>query len=308
MQVPLEQRRRPPPAALEWVARSVGAGARVTRVRRLRNSWAAAMHAVDVDDGRGNRHALVLRRWARTDFPPDIGVVENEAAALGLVGRAEVRVPAPRLVAADPRGEHADVPAVVMTRLGGLATLAPRDLDGFIDGLAATLRAVHATDVPPGVLGYFRPWIETVTTPPAWSQRPDVWARAIAVAHRDVPPYTPVLCHRDFHPGNILWTRARVTGVVDWSHSCRGPAAVDVAHCRMNLALLFGQDAGDELARRYGPVDDLPWHDIADAVSTGDGDPPEVWRWHDAGRTDITSAHIIVARDEFLARALSRLG
>ena len=48
--------------------------------------------------------------------------------------------------------------------------------------------------------------------------------------------------HRDFHPGNVLWRRGMVTGVVDWQAACTGPAVADVAHCRVNL-LTFGPDA-----------------------------------------------------------------
>src|SRR4051794_28931959 len=118
MEIPAELRRTPPEATLEWVAGLIGPGARVTTVRRLRNAWAAAMHAVDVDDARGERHELVLRRWARTDLQPDPGVVENEAAALTLLASApDLLVPA--LVATDPECLHSDAPTVVMTRLAG---------------------------------------------------------------------------------------------------------------------------------------------------------------------------------------------
>src|SRR4051812_6766819 len=154
MQIPVEMRRRPPAATLSWAAAQVGPAARVTRVRRLRNSWAAAMHAIDVEDG-DRTHRLVLRRWARTDLAPDIGVVENEAAALGLLASAaRAALPVPRLVGADAKGGHTDVPAVLMTRLPGRDVLAPPDLDAFLDRLVATLHAVHEVPVPPGTLNY----------------------------------------------------------------------------------------------------------------------------------------------------------
>lgn len=309
MQIPVELRRRPPAPTLAWAAATIGPAARVTRVQRLRNSWAAAMHAIDVVDGPGT-HRLVLRRWARTDLPPDIGVVENEVAALGLVARASgTGLPVPRLVGADAHGARTDVPAVLMTRLPGRGVLAPRDLDGFLDRLVEILHAVHEVDVPPGTLNYFRPWgLDTVTAPPSWSRRPDVWERAIEIAHRPVPAHERVLVHRDFWPGNVLWRRGTITGVVDWTHACRGPAAADVAHCRGNLALLFGLDVADDFARRYGNAEDLAWHDIADTVSMGDeGVPSAAWRWHDAGRTDITPDRIVAVRDAILAEAIERI-
>jgi aminoglycoside phosphotransferase (APT) family kinase protein len=303
MEIPAELLRIPPEATLDRVASLIGPGARVTGVRRLRNAWSAAMHAVDVDDGRGDRHELVVRRWARVDTRPDPGVLENEAAALTLLASAKDLL-VPTLVAIDPDGVHADAPTLVMTRLAGRDALAPPDIDSFLDGLVTTLRAVHAVPLDPGALYDYQPWgLGDVTGPPAWSRRPDAWHRACEIARRPVPAYSGVLCHRDFYPGNVLWDHGRVTGVVDWTHACLGPAAVDVAHCRLNLTLLFGLDVADEFSRRFGPLDDLAWFDVVDAVGM---EPPETWRWHDAGRTDITIDGLARSLDDFLAAAVDR--
>ena len=304
MEIPAELRRMPPSTTLSWVAGHFGPGARVTRVSRLRNAWAAAVHAVDVADGSGERHELVVRRWSRTDIPPDRGVVENEAAALTLLASA-AGVTTPALVATDPSALRADAPTLVMTRLAGSDELAPGDLDRFLDGLVAALRAIHAIPVPDGALGTYSPWgIDGLTDPPPWSRRPDVWRRAFEIARRPVPAYARVLCHRDFHPGNVLWRHGRVTGIVDWTHACLGPAAADVAHCRANLALLFGLDVADEFAQRYGAVDDLAWFDIVDVAGWG---PLDTWRWHDAGRVDLTEESVAGAFDDFLGAAVERI-
>jgi aminoglycoside phosphotransferase (APT) family kinase protein len=304
MEIPAELRRIPPKATLHWVAQQFGDGAAVTGVRRLRNAWAAAVHAVDVDDERGEGHEVVLRRWARTDLPPDPGVVENEAATLRLLGEVPSLL-APRLVAADPDGDVADVPALVMTRLRGGDDLAPLDLDRYLDALVAALRVIHAVPVASDALCAYRPWgLEGELAPPRWSTRPDVWTRAIAISRAPVPAHEPVLCHRDFHPGNVLWHHGELSGVVDWTHACIGPVAADVAHCRVNLALLFGAEVAEEFALRYGPVADLAWFDIVDVVGF---DRIDAWRWHDAGRPDITFESITAAFDDFLAAAVAQL-
>ena len=41
--------------------------------------------------------------------------------------------------------------------------------------------------------------------------------------------------HRDYHPGNTLWTGGRLTGVVDWIGGSWGPPSVDLGHMRVNL-------------------------------------------------------------------------
>jgi aminoglycoside phosphotransferase (APT) family kinase protein len=152
----------------------------------------------------------------------------------------------------------------------------------------------------------YQTWgLEGELAPPRRSTQPEVWARAIAIARAPVPAYEPVLCHRDFHPGNVLWHHGELSGIVDWTHACTGPVAADVAHCRVNLALLFGLEVADEFASRYGPVEALAWFDVVDVVGMSHVD--EAWRWHDAGRPDITVDSINAAFDDFLAAAVARL-
>jgi Ser/Thr protein kinase RdoA (MazF antagonist) len=263
------------------------------------------MHAIDVADG-DTRHRLVLRRWARTDFGPDDGVVENERAALLLLAGAD-SLAAPRFVAADPDAAVADVPALMMTRLPGRHQLAPADVNRWLDDLVTTLHAVHDQALPPDVLGEYRPWASDYDAPPEWTRNRGAWQALLEVASEPAPATALGLCHRDFWPGNVLWRRQRVSGLVDWTHACRGPAAVDVAHCGANIAWLLGVDAADEFARRYGPVEELPRFQLLEVAGWG-LEPADVWRWHDAGRTDLSFALMTERIDEFVARAARRAG
>jgi aminoglycoside phosphotransferase (APT) family kinase protein len=283
MEIPKEIVRSPPPATLSWVARQFGPRAAVVRVRRLRNAWAAAMHAIDVVDGD----------------------VETECAALTLLAWFE-GVPVPRLLAADAAAGHTDVPAVLMTRLDGNGTLDPIDVDAWVDGLVQTLHRIHAVTRSLDTLAPYRPWRRTFGAAPAWTSRPRAWERAISLAHGPLPAVETVLCHRDYWPGNVLWHGREVSGVVDWTHACRGPAAVDVAHCRRNLAILYGLDVADDFADRYGPVPELATFDVLEAVTCG-LEPTDVWRWHDAGRTDLTFEVMAARVDEYVAAAVRQL-
>jgi aminoglycoside phosphotransferase (APT) family kinase protein len=263
------------------------------------------MHAIDIAEG-DSTHRLVLRRWARTDFGPDPGVVENERAALVLLtGTASLA--APRFVAADPDAVVADVPALLMTRLPGAPRLAPADIDRWLDDLVTTLHAVHDQPLPSGALGEYQPWTSDYEEPPEWTSNPGAWRALIDAAHEPAPATARGLCHRDFWPGNVLWRRDRVSGIVDWTHACRGPAAVDVAHCGANIAWLFGVDAADEFARRYGTVEELSRFQLLEVAGWG-LEPADVWRWHDAGRTDLSFALMTERVDEFVTRAARRAG
>lgn len=87
--------------------------------------------------------------------------------------------------------------------------------------------------------------------------------------------------HRDFHPANVLWQEKGLSGVVDWVNACIGPAEVDVAHCRVNLALLMGLEAADGFLKAYEKQTRHPhdfWRDLNALANAGFfPDPPTVY-------------------------------
>ncbi len=185
---------------------------------------------------------LVLRWYDPNPWvlPLEPDIVAREVAALEVVaGIADV--PAPTLVASS----EAAPSAVLMTRLPGTTELWPPD----IGALRAVLAAIHAT--PPGALAAFHPYrgyYQGHTWPrPAWWRDHALWERVATAAAAGPPPAPAVLIHRDFHPDNVLWVDGRITGVVDWATASIGPAAMDVAHFRVNLATLHGPAVADTL-------------------------------------------------------------
>jgi aminoglycoside phosphotransferase (APT) family kinase protein len=289
-------RREPPANVLKWVADSISAGSQVVHVRPLHSSW-LANHAVDVADRRGITHQLVLRRWARpgwdTDDPEFTAAYEAGVLEL-LAGSA---VPAPELVAADPDAAACDVPALLITRLTGEPPPArPPDLPSFLAKLAAPLPLIHAVDPRDRVHAYSPYYEPERVAVPAWSERPELWERAIEVFARPVPDGETFFIHRDYHPGNTLWSGGRLTGIVDWTAASVGSPAVDLAHMRWNLAVDLGVDAADEFLARYRDVtgdeiQHLPYWDVVTAVDVLpgiDADPGS-------------------ALEDFVAAALARL-
>ena len=274
----------PPPESLAWVCEELGAGSRIGSVAYLEGSSFLRNHAIDVLDRVGTIHRLVLRRWAgagweETDREFDAA---REVAVLELLAGSDV--PAPRLVAADPRGERADVPAVLMTRLAGRSPPdRPRELRSFLVELATVLEAIHSVDgraaeVVPAYRRYYEPRDLAI---PTWAGEPSVWRRAIAVVHEAPPEGRECFIHRDFHPGNTLWSGGRITGVVDWSYGSWGPPAIDLAHLRWNIALDFGVRGADQAlaahrAVRGAALDHHPCRDLVDVLDlVADVDPSD---------------------------------
>jgi aminoglycoside phosphotransferase (APT) family kinase protein len=283
---------RPPERTLRWAAESIGAGSRIASLRRLALGGWHANHALTVIDRDGNAHRLVLRRWARPEWAvedPDF-TAAREAAVLELLAASPV--PAPKLVAADPDGAVCDVPTLLITRLRGRAPGLPADMDAFLGQLARALPAIHALEPPGGAqIPDYRTYYDlTAAAPPSWSRRPRLWEGALEIAGAEQPSGRSCFIHRDYHPENTLWSRGRLTAIVDWTQASWGPPAVDTGHMRWNLALTYGLDAADEFLRIHrslaGPLDDQPYWDLVTVLDVLVDLDPADWARFDLERLE----------------------
>lgn len=119
-----------------------------------------------------------------------------------------------------------------------------------------------------------------------------------------------VFVHRDFHAANVLWRDGRVSGVVDWVNACRGPAAVDVAHCRTDLTLLQGPWAAEQFLRSYsqaaaGYAHDWRW-DLDSILDMCFPEPTYYEPWQAFGLDAIAPAVLRQRIDEHLKSVLAR--
>lgn len=212
------------------------------------------MHAVDVQTARGALKKFALRRHLALrllEEEPD--VAEREACNLQLVERAGIA--APRLVALDGDGEECDVPAVLMTRISGHLDLKPRDIDSWLRRMAELLPAIHAVSTAGAFVSNWVLWDDLrQAQPPEWTRNRKDWERLIEISRGPWPDYVPRFIHRDFQHYNVLWSRGRPTGVVDWVSASIGPVEVDYAHFRHNLVTDFGYDAAERFGELYRVV------------------------------------------------------
>jgi aminoglycoside phosphotransferase (APT) family kinase protein len=278
----------------------------VVAARDLPGATSSALYDLTTMTRLGAKRHLVLR-WYADDafFVDEPRAIEREAAALEALAGTDV--PAPRLVGVLPRDGSAPA-AILMTHLTGSASFELAS-PGEVTEL---LETIHAVDPRP-LAGYrYRGYHEGFDLiRPAWWRDTVVWERAVTQTQTARPTGPDRFIHRDFHPGNLLWHGPRLTGVVDWVNACVGPIAIDVAHCRLNLAILWGPERADAIL----PGD--PAWDIEAALGGFDWTVPganDDW----PGRTPDALAALgapvaerQVARDRFEAyvrRALAELG
>ena len=181
------------------------------------------------------------------------------------------------VVAADPDGTACDVPALLLTRLPGrppAPTLA--DQRGFLTQLAEVLAAIHALN------GHARECVPAYRTyvgldgltMPAWVPPTPTWQRAFALAAGPAPQTRDCFIHRDYHHGNTLWSRGRLTGVVDWNQASWGPGPVDLGHMRWNLSVGYGIQAAEDFLASTGPS-----RPAQSSIIPGKGPQPDPHRW-----------------------------
>ncbi|MEU7564834.1 phosphotransferase [Streptomyces fradiae] len=273
------------PATGRWVGRYLARGERIARVVPLRGGWTSEMRRLDVVGPKGRR-SLVLRQFVKPFFVRHAeGLLGREAEVLRLLG--PTGVPAAEPVAVDPAGEHCAYPSLLMSLLPGAVRLDDEGAGDRAPLLAGQLAAVHRVVVAEAAKPRaYQAWTSPErVTPPAGTERPELWARAVDVIRGEAPAYRGCFLHRDFHPGNVLFSGGgngdgggtaggaadggrggtdrsgaeaaagegalRVSGVVDWVETSWGPADLDVAHCSTALALLHGVPAGMAFADLY---------------------------------------------------------
>jgi Ser/Thr protein kinase RdoA (MazF antagonist) len=293
-------------AARRWLADALqcdpDAIERLTPLKGATSSSLFAVHAHGTTQG----VLRVVTNEAWLAESPDL--VEHEVAALDEAHR-HVGIPTPRAIAAASGDVGFGAPVVLMSWLNGAVSLPARPPPAWLERLAATAVAIHR-HARPRLRWKYSSWTnKTALSVPAWSTLArDRWQRAFAIARAPAPHLPEVFIHRDFHPTNVLWRDGDVTGVVDWANACRGPAAVDVAHCRTNLTAMYGTDVADAFLGAYmrlaGRLDYQPYWDLDSMLDWVSSGPSFYAPWGEFGLATIPREKLRQRFDEHLASIL----
>jgi hypothetical protein len=298
-------RRFPTRAQLAWVERTVGAGVRVTGGRRMLGGISSSVHCLSLRLPTGASTSVVLKRFIDPGWDDVQAIVQNEAAAIA--GVETLDAPTPRLLGVSPDGAETDgAPSLLMTRAAGRVWLTPPDLDSWIRQLATLLPTLHAGSAD--VRTRQRRDRDAFTVPEA-AARPDVWTAARRVVTAESPPAEPVLTHGDYQHFNVLWSRGRLSALVDWSFAQIASPDLDVGHCRLNLAVLYSPEIAERFRRVYeseaGRCVD-PWWDIHQLLAYSDEWPTFI-PVQVAGRAPVELPGMTGRVEQLLAAALARM-
>ena len=298
-----------PEKARTWIEKVTGG--RVISDAVLPGATSSALHVVEVGTADGETMSLVLRlftdkAWLKRE--PDIASRE----AKSVVHATEAELPVPQLVGCDSDGSQCGSPATLVTLVPGEVVLQPESWTDWLQGLAHAAARIPRVEAEGFRWKYRRYNDRAVLKVPEWSEQQEAWQQAIEVVQGPTPIYTECVVHRDFHPSNVLWENGRVSGIVDWVNGCRGPAGIDVAWCRHNLANLHGLLAADEFLSQYcaaaGPAFEYhPYWDLMSVVELLPGPPAMYEGWRARGFPEIDDALIRQRIDLYVASVVTRL-
>ena len=148
-----------------------------------------------------------------------------------------------------------DKTAMLMEWLPGKVINRPIDIPAYVEQMAVQLAQIHAASPPPNL-----PKAETRLRRNVQqlinTKQYDHWRKATG---RNMPTSQKlVLLHGDYWPGNWLFQRKTLTGVVDWADACLGDPLYDLANTRFELRWLWGDQAADEFTQMYVGLTKLP--------------------------------------------------
>ncbi|WNB90190.1 aminoglycoside phosphotransferase family protein [Bacillus sp. NEB1478] len=189
-----------------------------------------------------NKKKAVIRFYTNHDWnnrEPDLAKHE----AFSLQTAEESCINTPSLFAYTYNNDITQYPAVLMSYLPGEIILPKNDKSQWLKELANLLADFHRTASHKPFPWSYYPYnkIDSITIP-SWSRHTNEFKETLELVKSYTPHFNSGFIHRDFHPVNVMWENGKATGIVDWPNACYGPKEVDIGHCRLNLALLYGVD------------------------------------------------------------------
>lgn len=297
------------PECIEWIEKISGNRVDKDGLKKLLGGTSSLIFEVPFEK-REIQENVILRLFHKKEWlakEPDLARHESES----LQTAALSEIPSPALIAFDETGGECGMPAVLMTKLSGTTVLHPSDMKSWLDKMAAALARIHQQKAESFKYEYF-PYNNALRLEkPLWSKFQGEWLRAFFIVAGVRPPTEYCFIHRDYHPANVLWQEGELTGVVDWVNACRGPAGVDVGHCRANLAQLFGVSTADQFLDAYishsGKAFQYdPYWDLLSLTDTLNGPPKVYASWTELGLEGLSDELIRHRLDEYLLSLLER--
>lgn len=253
--------------ALQCIGERIYPAAKLVRHWPLTGGVSAQIEAVELELPGAEYRQVVVRRHGAADWKsPQHTVTATEFALLTALFQRGLPVPEPLLL--DVSASVLPSPYLVMSMVEGATVVADSQLPHALHQLADFLVRLHALDIE----AFKLPELPRLEDPVGGALKylPDTnsWtALRTAIAAWETTPPKDALLHGDFWPGNVLWKDNRIAAVIDWEDASIGAAVSDLACCRAEIMVMYGQLAMETFTTHYlasckMDVSDLPLWEV----------------------------------------------
>lgn len=241
----------------------VSPGSTLREVAPLPGSYSNYSHLIRGATAAGDDLCVVVRRyriWHHTAAAHTNATARarREYTTLGLLRRHGIPAPQPLLL--DETGERLGSPGIVTRYVPGAQVEEPSDPVRWAESLAVLLARLHSIPIDAEIRGVLLDVNDEATwflrggrVPPYMEADPDgaaVW-HAVRGHFGRRQSVRPTLVHTDYWPGNILWVGDTISAVLDLEEAGTGDPAIDVAYCRMDIAIRGYEEAEATFLARY---------------------------------------------------------
>ena len=163
----------------------------------------------------------------------------------------QTKVPCAKPIYLDNSKEILDKDFMIMTYLEGTIEIPKIKNFGFLNKMVGILKNIHNVDtkILPTLPCRFDPTYDLFEFLP--NARINKELKAILKGYDTSYSGKPVLLHGDFWPGNILWTKDEISGVLDWEYAAIGDPVSDLAVASLELKYDYGKRGVDRFLDLY---------------------------------------------------------
>ena len=163
----------------------------------------------------------------------------------------QTKVPCAKPIHLDHSKEILDKDFMLMTYLEGTIEIPKIKNFGFLNKMVGILKNIHNVDtkILPTLPCRFDPTYDLFEFLP--NARIIKELKAILKGYDTSYSGKPVLLHGDFWPGNILWTKDEISGVLDWEYAAIGDPVSDLAVASLELKYDYGRRGVDRFLDLY---------------------------------------------------------
>jgi aminoglycoside phosphotransferase (APT) family kinase protein len=251
----------------EQILQKIEPQGKLLKIWQPEGGVSAQITALEFTQPGGQTKKLILRRHGEIDRRQNPNIAADEFKLLKAIQTEGLASPAP--VYLDTSGKIFPTPYLIIEYTEGEKEFAPSNLADYLQQFTTHLVKIHSVNCSNAGLDFLPKLV--IRFAEEYRMQPMNDDLSIEINHfreslKSVWPSLqknePVLLHGDYWPGNIIWERERLVGVIDWEDAKIGDPLADVANSRLEILWAFGNQAMHTFTQLYQSMMDINFSNL----------------------------------------------